>query len=69
MAHVKRRTFKTNGEGYPDPTAYQALKRIREDEQLVSDLIRMVKNVCELNGFHIENRIVLKDKLTGKIWR
>ena len=69
MTRVKRRTFKTNGEGYSDPTAYRALKRVHEDERLVSDLIRITKELFERNGFHLENRIVLKDKLTGKIWR
>lgn len=69
VARVKRRTFKTNGEGYSDPTAYRALKKVHEDERLVSDLIRIAKEFFERNGFHVENRIVLKNKHTGKIWR
>lgn len=24
---------------------------------------------CELSDFHIEERIVIKDKRTGKVWR
>ena len=25
--------------------------------------------ICELSGFHIEERIIVKDKKTGRIWR
>lgn len=26
-------------------------------------------NICELSGFHVEERIVIKDNKTGRIWR
>ena len=25
--------------------------------------------ICELSGFHIEERIIVKDKKTGRIWK
>ena len=30
---------------------------------------RMKTALCELSDFHIEERIVIKDKRTGRIWR
>lgn len=32
-------------------------------------LIMTIFTICELSGFHIEERIIVKDKKTGKIWR
>lgn len=63
-----------NGEGYSDPTAYEAIKRFQknktdEDEARFKKLIKTIFNICELSGFHLEERIVVKDKKTGKVWR
>ena len=33
------------------------------------DEIRFKKLLCELAGFSIESRMVVKDKTTGKIWK
>ena len=32
-------------------------------------LLNMLFSLCELADFHIEGRVVLKDKRTGKVWR
>ena len=69
MSRIKHKSIMTNGDGYSDPTAYSAIKNIRKDEERVSDLIHTIKSICELAGFHVEERIVIKDKRTGKIWR
>lgn len=65
--------FKKNSEGYSDPTAYNAVKNIEHEEELtherMSKLFRIIRYICELSGFSIEGRIVLKDKSTGRIWR
>jgi hypothetical protein len=66
-----------NGLGYPDPTAYKALKRVSvdpprdidEDEQRFQKLLHTIFNVCDLADFRIEGRVVLVDKKTGKVWR
>lgn len=73
----KDRDLKKNGEGYSDPTAYKAIKKVDEDEsanavnadERFSKLLKTIFNICELSGFHIEGRIVVKDMDTGKIWR
>ena len=57
-----------NAEGYSDPTAYQVLKREQEEERF-KRLMATIFYICENAGFHIEERIVIKDKRTGRIWR
>lgn len=61
-----------NQDGYKDLTAYQALKKVEAEERAearVKKLLATIFNLCDLAGFHIEERLVLKDKKTGKIWR
>ncbi|MDO5540832.1 MAG: hypothetical protein Q4F83_12320 [Eubacteriales bacterium] len=61
--------LRRNAEGYSDPTAYGALKDIDRDDDRFHKLLDTIFALCELSGFHIEERIVIKDKRTGKIWR
>lgn len=60
-----------NSEGYSDPTAYQALKNIDNDSSAkrFRALLEVIFRICSLAGFHLEERIVVKDIKTGKIWR
>lgn len=58
-----------NGSGYDDPTAYKAIRSMQQDEARFRKLMDTIFNVCELSGFHLEGRIVVKDKKTGRIWR
>lgn len=68
--------IKKNGSGYYDPTAYKAIKNVdtndrrfdKSDEKFYK-LLNSIFDICELAGFHIENRIVLREKETGKVWR
>lgn len=60
--------IRKNAEGYSDPTAYQVLKREQEEERF-RRLMATIFYICENAGFHIEERIVIKDKRTGRIWR
>lgn len=59
---------KLNGSGCKDLTAYEAIRNV-ENENRLNKLIKAIYNICDLAGFHIEERIVLKDKKTGKVWR
>ena len=63
--------LKKNAEGYPDPTAYHAIKRVETDEDVerFHKLLDSIFTICELSDFHVEGRIVVRDKRTGKIWR
>ena len=62
-----------NGEGYPDPTAYAALKVLSEqqnqDRQRISAVIHTVRCVLDLAGFELINRMELQDKRTGRVYR
>ena len=57
-----------NGEGYADPTAYHALKNI-EDEKKVTELIFVLKWIINKCGFELVERIQLRDKKNGKIYK
>lgn len=58
-----------NAEGYLDKTAYEAIKNVEKEEERFRKLLDTIFAICELAGFHIEERIVIRDKKTGKIWR
>lgn len=72
VEHKVDHDLKKNGEGYNDPTAYKAIKNVDEatsSRTRFLSLLDVIFKVCELAGFHLEERIVVKDKRTGKIWR
>lgn len=61
-----------NAEGYHDPTASGAFDRINKElagEEKVRKLVSTLKNVAELAGYNVTNRIELRDKITGKVYR
>lgn len=61
-----------NASGYMDMTAYKAIEKADREadaEKRYKRLINTIFYICDLAGFHIEERIVIKDKKTGKIWR
>jgi hypothetical protein len=69
--------LKRNKEGYYDPTAYEAIKNVEAEEksklndndyERFQKFIGCIFRICELSDFHIEERLVIKDKRTGKIW-
>lgn len=61
--------IRKNASGYSDPTAYQAIKNVDGEDEKFHKLLDTIFNLCELSGFHLEERIVLKDKNTGKVYR
>ncbi len=61
--------LRKNAEGYSDPTAYEAMKNANRDLDRLQKLLAAIFAVCEAADFHVEERIVLKDKRNGKIWR
>ena len=60
--------IKRNASGYIDPTAYAVLKKEQEEERF-RKLLRTIFYICEIAGFKIEERIVVKDLKTGRIWK
>lgn len=61
--------LKRNASGALDPTAEKAIKSVLSQEKRVSKTIKVLQEVAHLAGFHIEGRIVLRDKKTDEIWR
>lgn len=61
--------YRKNAEGYSDPTACEALRNIEREEERFHKLLDTIFTLCELSDFHVEERIVIKDKRTGRIWR
>lgn len=61
--------LRKNSEGYFDLTAYEAMRNIERDEERFHKLLDTIFALCELSDFHIEERIIIKDKRTGKVWR
>ena len=62
------RNPKYNGSGCKDLTAYEAIENV-ESERRLKKLLAEIFRLCYIAGFHVEERIVLRDKKTGKIWR
>ena len=61
-----------NLSGCMDMTAYEAINNVSKEEwneRRVKKVLATIYNVCELAGFRVESRIVLKDKKTGKEWK
>lgn len=64
-----RERMDRNSEGYHDPTSYYTLKKEQLDEERFKRLMATIFYICENAGFHIEERIVIRDNRTGKIYR
>lgn len=69
-----------NAEGYPDPTACKAIRKVDKDraaeeaewwysKNRLDDLLDCLKYIIEASDFELESRIVLKDKRTGRVWK
>lgn len=64
---------KINASGCYDLTAFKAIEKAsreeKEERERLKHLLKTIFRDCERYGYHLEGRIVLKDKKTGKIWR
>lgn len=58
-----------NGSGYNDPTACEAIRTVDRENARFYKLLDTIFNICELSGFHLEERITVKDKETGRVWK
>lgn len=61
-----------NGSGYMDLTAYEAIEKVDREadaEIRFKKLLSTIFYICDLAGFHIEGRLEIRDKKTGKVWR
>ena len=58
-----------NKEGYPDPTAGDAIREADRPPEDLSRAIRRMKFAADCLGFEVVGRIVLRDAETGRVWR
>lgn len=58
-----------NSEGYPDPTAYALIKQENALEAKTNFLIKVLKFVANEAGYDVLNRIELKGRKTGRIFK
>ena len=75
----RRMTMLRNGEGYTDPTADRVFSSVLKKPPLseqdakslprIKHLMHLLRFAAIEFGFDIEERVILRDKQTGKIWR
>ena len=62
-----------NAEGYVDPTACNAITKVMREEQerlrRVTAVVGILKSAADLAGFDLVNRVVLRDRKTGREYR
>ena len=60
---------KKNASGYSDPTAAEAITHADETYDRFNKLLGIIFKLCEISGFHLESKIIVRDNKTGKILR
>ena len=65
-----------NGSGYYDPTAYEAMKQIQTEANRLNHVdnnahmvVTTIKNILDLAGFELVERIQIRHKKSGKIYK
>ena len=58
-----------NPEGYRDPTAYEAIRSITNEEEKVSTLIHIFKSILRICGFELIRRIEIRSLRSGREYR
>ena len=58
-----------NPEGYRDPTAYDAIRNITEEEEKVTVLINIIKSLLRITGFELIRRIEIRSLRSGREYR
>lgn len=65
----KQTKLDRNASGYYDKTAYTAICNVSHEERRFQKYLDAIFAMSEAAGFHIEERIVVRDLKTGRIWR
>ena len=58
-----------NQSGVYDPTATEAIKNETKRNKQIHDTIREIKNILNERNLILGERIVIRDKLTNKVYR
>ncbi|SDF77903.1 hypothetical protein [Sporomusa acidovorans] len=60
---------KLNGSGCKDLTAYEAIKSADKPDEVAHRVIKLMKQLASICGFEVVERIIIKNKSTGKEYR
>jgi len=66
---IKDRELRKNASGCSDPTAYQAMKNIDEEEEAFKKLFRTLRYICNVAGFEFDGRITIRNKESGRVYK
>lgn len=58
-----------NRDKYPDPTAKKAEKGLTAEEQEVSNLVKMFRQIAAWAGYDVVNRIEFRNRKSGRCYR
>lgn len=58
-----------NGSGYYDPTAKEVIDKQGEPERNVRDAVYEVKQLLKGRNLKLENRMIIKDTKSGKVYK
>ena len=58
-----------NKSGCNDPTAYAATKPISDEEQRVSDLVKVIRQIVRWAGFDLLNRMEFRERNSGRTYK
>ena len=66
----KKSDIRYNGDGYYDPTPFEAIKTIDKGEKKRAGiLVKTIQEIAHLSGFDIEGRIAVRSHKTGEIYK
>ena len=66
---IKDRELRKNASGCSDPTAYQAMKNIDDEEEAFKKLFRTLRYICNVAGFEFEGRVVIRLKESRRVYK
>ena len=58
-----------NRDKYPDPTAKKVERELTAEEQEVSRLVKMIRQIAAWAGYDVVNRIEFRNKKSGRCYR
>lgn len=58
-----------NRDKYPDPTAKKVERELTAEEQEVSNLVKMIRQIAAWAGYDVVNRIEFRNRKSGRLYR
>ena len=58
-----------NRDKYPDPTAKKVERELTAEEQEVSNLVKMIRQIAVWAGYDVVNRIEFRNRKSGRCYR